>query len=97
MVLPCPITWDLHVVKRNWDNMLREADQVSRARYLPTAQKKKRVQRFLRALGLPLPSKRELIFLFLNIATAAGDWTVKVCMVCSANTVLLAFDGIREA
>ena len=33
-------TWDLPVVKRNWDNMLREVDQVSRARYLATVQEK---------------------------------------------------------
>ena len=31
--------WDLPIVKKNWDNMLLEADQVSRARLMATAQK----------------------------------------------------------
>ena len=35
-MLPCR---DLHIVKRNWENMLRVADQVSRARMLATAQR----------------------------------------------------------
>ena len=29
--------WDLPLVKKNWDNMLLEADQVSRARLMATA------------------------------------------------------------
>ena len=32
-------TWNLPIVKKNWDNMLLEADQVSRARLMATAQK----------------------------------------------------------
>ena len=31
--------WDLPIVKKNWDNMLLEADQLSRARFVDTAQK----------------------------------------------------------
>ena len=31
--------WDLPIVKKNWDNMLLEADQVSRARLMVTSQK----------------------------------------------------------
>ena len=31
--------WDLPIVKENWDNMLRDADQVTRARLLATTQK----------------------------------------------------------
>ena len=31
--------WDLPIVKKNWDNMLLEADQVSKARLMATAQK----------------------------------------------------------
>ena len=31
--------WDLSFVERNWENMMRMADQVSRARLLATAQK----------------------------------------------------------
>ena len=31
--------WDLPIVKRNWENILHEADQVSTARLLATAQK----------------------------------------------------------
>ena len=31
--------WDLPIVKKNWDNMLLEADHVSRARLMATAQK----------------------------------------------------------
>ena len=30
--------WDLPIVERNWENMLRVADQVCRARLLATAQ-----------------------------------------------------------
>ena len=33
--------WDLPIVKKNWDNMLFEADQVSRARLMATAQKER--------------------------------------------------------
>ena len=33
--------WDLPIVKKNWDNMLFEADQVSRARLIATAQKER--------------------------------------------------------
>ena len=31
--------WDLPIVKKNWDNMLLETEQVSRARLMTTAQK----------------------------------------------------------
>ena len=31
--------WDLPIVKKNWDNMLLEADHMSRARLMATAQK----------------------------------------------------------
>ena len=31
--------WDLPIVKKNWDNMLLEEDQVSRARLMATTQK----------------------------------------------------------
>ena len=31
--------WDLPIVERNWENMLRVADQVCRARLLATAQR----------------------------------------------------------
>ena len=34
--------WDLPIVKKNWDKMLLEANQVSRARLMATAQKKGR-------------------------------------------------------
>ena len=33
--------WDLPIVERNWENMLRVADQVSRARLLATAQRER--------------------------------------------------------
>ena len=35
----CQKAWDLPIVKRNWENMLRVADQVCRARLLATAQR----------------------------------------------------------
>ena len=35
----CQKAWDLPIVKKNWDNMLLEADPVSRARLMATAQK----------------------------------------------------------
>ena len=37
--LSCRKAWDLPIVERNWENMLRMADQVSRARLLATAQR----------------------------------------------------------
>ena len=36
----CQKAWDLPIVERNWENMLRGADQVSKARLLTTAQRK---------------------------------------------------------
>ena len=33
--------WDLPIVERNWENMLRVADQVSRARLVATAQRER--------------------------------------------------------
>ena len=44
-----------------------------------------------RVLGLPLPLEWALMFIFLILAVAAGGWTVGVCMVCPADTVLAAF------
>lgn len=44
-------SWDIPVVKRDWDRMLREADQVSRARLLATAQKESGA--WLNALPVP--------------------------------------------
>ena len=35
----CQKAWDLLIVKKNWDNMLFVADQVSRPRLMATAQK----------------------------------------------------------
>ena len=37
--LSCQKDWNLPIVERNWENMLRVADQVSRARLLATAQR----------------------------------------------------------
>ena len=89
--------------------MLLEADQVSRARLLATAQKESGAwlnalpvsslgngnPKTPRVLGLPLPLDWALMFVFLILAVAAGGWTVGVCMACPANTVLAAFQGIR--
>ena len=49
-----------------------------------------------RVLGLPMPLEWALMFVFLIFAAAVGGWTVGVCMVCPANTVLAAFQGIRQ-
>ena len=49
-----------------------------------------------RVLGLPLPLEWAPMFVFLILAVAAGGWTVGVCMVCPADTVLAAFQGIRQ-
>ena len=38
----CQKAWDLPIVKKNWGNMLLEADQVSRVRLMATAQKEYR-------------------------------------------------------
>ena len=100
--------WDLPIVERNWENMLRVADQVCRARLLATAPREsgawlnacrfRRLGHFWtpRVLGLPLPLEWALMFVFLILAVAAGGWTVGVCMVCPADTVLAAFQGIRQ-
>ena len=101
--------WGLPIVKKNWDNMLREADQVSRARLLAIAQKEigAWAQCFAgfvawdttglrELLTLPLPLEWALMFVFHILASAAGGWTVEVCMVCPANTVLATFQGIRQ-
>ena len=49
-----------------------------------------------RVLGWPLPLEWAPMFVFLILAVAAGGWTVGVCMVCPAHTVLAAFQGIRR-
>ena len=103
--------WDLPFVERNWENMLRVTDQVCRARLLATAQREReraalgsmlcrfrRLGHFWtpRVLGLPLHLKWAQMFVFLILAVEAGGWTVGVCMVCPADTVLAAFQGIRQ-
>ena len=93
--------WNPPIVERNWENMLRVADQVCRARLLPTAQREsaglgsmlcrfRRLGHFWtpRVLGLPLPLEWALMFVFLILVVVAGGWTVGVCMVCPADTVL---------
>ena len=91
--------------------MLRVAEQECRARLLATAQREReraglvsmlfrfrRLGHFwtLRVLGLPLHLEWALMFVFLILAVAAGGWTVGVCMVCPADTVLAAFRDIRQ-
>ena len=109
--------WDLPIVERHCENMLRVADHVCRARLLARAQREsgawlnalpvssnilppwfRRLGHFWtpRVLGLPLPLEWALMFVFLILAVAAGGWTVGVCLVCPANTVLVAFQGIRQ-
>ena len=101
--------WDLPIVERNWENILHVADQVCRARLLATAQRERaglgsmlcrfrRLGHFWtpRVLGLPLLLEWAPMFVFLILAVAAGGWTVGVCMVCPADTVLAAFQGIRQ-
>ena len=92
--------WDVFNVKKNLNYMLREAEQVPRARLLATAQKESRVCISVlpvsslwtpRALGLPFPLEWALMFVFPILAAAAGGWTVGVCMDCSAYLVLASF------
>ena len=47
-------------------------------------------------LGWPSPFELALMFLFLILAAVVGKWTVEVCMSCPVNTVLAAFQGIRQ-
>ena len=98
--------WDLPIVKKNWDNMLLEADQVSRARLMATAQKESGA--WLNALpfsslGTLLDPESFRVAIALRVgadvcilAATVGGWTVGVCMACPANTVLAAFQGIRQ-
>ena len=63
--------WDLHIVKRNWENVLRVADQVSRARLLATAQRESGA--WLNALrvsslGTLLDSKSFMVAIALRVA-----------------------------
>ena len=86
--LRCQKAWVLPVVKRNWDNMLLEADQVSRARLMATALKESWT--WLNAfslLGTQLDSESFRVTVALRVGTdvcilgtAAGGWTV-----CGAN------------
>ena len=100
--------WDLPIVKKNWDNMLLDLDQVSRARLMATTQKESGAwlnalpvsslgtlldSESFRVANWPSPSEWALMSVFLILA-AAGRWTVEVCMACPANTVLAAFQGI---
>ena len=101
--------WDLPIVKNNWENMLLEAGQVSRARLMATAQKDiaglgSMLCRFRhlghywtpKALGWPSPLEWALMSVFLILVATMGGWAVGVCMACPANTVLSAFQGIRQ-
>ena len=53
----------------------------------------------LLASGLPLPLERvlTLMFVFLILATAMGGWSIGVCMIYLASTVLPVFQGIRQS
>ena len=101
--------WELPIVKRNWDNMLREAGQMSiEPDYWPRSRKRAGLGSMLcwfrwlglywtpRVLGLPLPLERALMFVFLILAAAAGGWTVEVCMARPAKTVLAVFQCIWQ-
>ena len=107
----CQKAWGLPIVERNWENMLRVADQVCRARLLAMAQRESRDllnalpvstlgtlldSKSFRVAIMPLPLEWAPMFLFLILAVAAGGWTVGVCMVCPPDTVLAAFQGIRQ-
>ena len=100
--------WDLPIVKRNWENMLRVADQESRVRLLATEQKDRGA--WLNALpvsshGTLLDSESFRVVIALrggadvcipHSCRCGARWTVEVCMVCPSNTVLAAFQGIRQ-
>ena len=81
--------WDLPIVKKNWDNMLLNVSMLCRFRRLGHYWTPK-------ALGWPSPLEWALTFVFLILATAVGGWTVGVYTACPANTVLAAFQGIRQ-
>ena len=102
--------WDLPIVERNWENLMHGADQVSRARLLTTSQRESESRAWLNAMpvsslrtlldsesfSVAIPLEWALMFVFLILAAAAGGWTVGVCMVCPANAVLAAFQGIQQ-
>ena len=81
--------WDLPIVKKNWDNMLLEADRVSRARLMATAHKESgaclnalpvsslgTLLEPPKVLGWPSLLGWALMFVFLILAAAVGVWTV---------------------
>ena len=100
--------WYLPIVKKNCDNMLLEADLVSRARLMATAQ----IESGAWLNALPVSSLGTLLYLeSFRVAIAlrvgadvciphscrcGGRMDSKVCMACPANTVLAAFQGIRQ-
>ena len=94
--------WNLPIVERNWENMLRVADircvepdcwprHRERAGLGSMLCRFRRLGHFWtpRVLGLPLPLEWAPMFV-------TGGWTVGVCMVCPADTVFAAFKAIRE-
>ena len=100
--------WDLPIVERNWENLLRVADQVCRARLLARAQRESGAWLDalpVSSLGTLLDSESFRVAIALRVGAdvvflihvvPAGGWTVGVCMVCPADTVLAAFQGIRQ-
>ena len=100
--------WDLPIAERNWENMLRVADQVSRARLLATGQRESGV--WLSALpvssfGTLLDSESFRVAIALRVGAdvciphscrCGGRIESKGLHTWPANTVLAAFQGIRQ-
>ena len=100
--------WDLSIVERNWENMLRVADQVSRARLLATAQRESGA--WLNALpvstlGTLLDSESFRVAIALRVGAdvciphscrCGGRMDSRGLHGLSCRTVLAAFQDIRQ-
>ena len=85
----CQKAWVLPIVKRNWDNVLRDADQVSRSRLLATALKESgawlnafpfsSIGTLLDSLSIILAIALRVgaVFVFLILSDMAWGWTVE--------------------
>ena len=87
------VRWIRCLEQDYWSRLVRECALLSS---IPCRIHRMGTNGFQQALVLSFPLEWTLMCVFLIFAAAAGRWAVGVCMVCPANTVLTAFQGIRQ-